>query len=52
MSAEAYHGNTDLTSQLSPALGTAQPLAPTCRTVPAPDFEDTVSRVLLGLLGE
>jgi len=37
VSAEAYHGNTALTSQLSPALGTAQPLGPWVRTVPAPD---------------
>jgi 4-aminobutyrate aminotransferase-like enzyme len=37
VSAEAYHGNTDLTSALSPALGSAQDLALDVRTVPAPD---------------
>ena len=37
VSAEAYHGNSALTSQLSPALGTAQPLGADVRTVPAPD---------------
>ncbi|MDR1823979.1 MAG: aminotransferase class III-fold pyridoxal phosphate-dependent enzyme [Bifidobacteriaceae bacterium] len=34
---EAYHGNTDLVSGLSPALGAAQPLGDGVRTVPAPD---------------
>lgn len=34
---EAYHGNTDLTSRVSPALGTAQPLARDMRMIPTPD---------------
>lgn len=34
---EAYHGTSELTSGVSPALGTGQPLAPTARLVPAPD---------------
>lgn len=34
---EAYHGNTDLVSGLSPALGTAQPLGLTMRMIPSPD---------------
>ncbi|WP_369370069.1 aspartate aminotransferase family protein [Promicromonospora sp. Populi] len=37
VSAEAYHGNTELTSALSPALGSAQDLALDVRTVAAPD---------------
>ncbi len=37
ISAEAYHGNTAMVSQLSPALGTAQALAPWMRVVPEPD---------------
>lgn len=37
VSAEAYHGNSALTSQLSPALGTAQQLGLEVRTVPVPD---------------
>jgi 4-aminobutyrate aminotransferase-like enzyme len=37
VTSEAYHGNTMLTSELSPALGTAQPLSRDVRTVPAPD---------------
>jgi 4-aminobutyrate aminotransferase-like enzyme len=37
VSAEAYHGNSALTAQLSPALGTAQHLGQEVRTVPAPD---------------
>lgn len=37
VTSEAYHGNTMLTSALSPALGTAQPLGRDVRTVPAPD---------------
>ncbi|MGN8245730.1 aspartate aminotransferase family protein [Cellulomonas soli] len=37
VSAEAYHGNSALTSQLSPALGTAQRLGLDVRTVPVPD---------------
>ncbi|WP_448058712.1 aspartate aminotransferase family protein [Cellulomonas hominis] len=37
VSAEAYHGNSMLTSQLSPALGTAQDLGVAIRTVAAPD---------------
>jgi 4-aminobutyrate aminotransferase-like enzyme len=35
--AEAYHGTSDLTSGVSPALGSGQPIAPTARLVPAPD---------------
>ncbi|MDR6793634.1 aspartate aminotransferase family protein [Arthrobacter sp. KFRI-F3372] len=34
---EAYHGTSELTSGISPALGTGQPLAPTARLVEAPD---------------
>lgn len=34
---EAYHGTSDLTSGVSPALGSGQPLAPTTRLVAAPD---------------
>lgn len=34
---EAYHGTSDLTSGVSPALGTGQPLSPTARLVAAPD---------------
>ncbi|WP_432563566.1 aspartate aminotransferase family protein [Kineococcus sp. SYSU DK003] len=34
---EAYHGTSDLTSGISPALGSGQPIAPTARLVPAPD---------------
>lgn len=37
VTAEAYHGNTALTSGFSPALGTAQPLGTQVRTVAAPD---------------
>ncbi len=37
ISAEAYHGNTAVVSGLSPALGTAQEVAPWVRTVPEPD---------------
>ncbi|QTE31416.1 aspartate aminotransferase family protein [Pengzhenrongella sicca] len=37
VTSEAYHGNTALTSELSPALGTAQPLGRDVRTVPSPD---------------
>lgn len=37
VSSEAYHGNSALTSLLSPALGTAQDLGTFVRTVPAPD---------------
>ena len=37
VTSEAYHGNTQLTSAFSPALGTAQPLGREVRTVPAPD---------------
>ena len=36
-SREAYHGTSDLTSGVSPALGSGQPLAPTARLVDAPD---------------
>lgn len=34
---EAYHGTSELTSGVSPALGTGQPLARTARLVAAPD---------------
>ncbi|GLW38797.1 aspartate aminotransferase family protein [Pectobacterium carotovorum subsp. carotovorum] len=34
---EAYHGTSDLTSGVSPALGSGQPLAATTRLVPPPD---------------
>lgn len=34
---EAYHGNSALTSKLSPALGTAQTLGLTMRMIPTPD---------------
>jgi 4-aminobutyrate aminotransferase-like enzyme len=34
---EAYHGTSELTSGVSPALGSGQPIAPTARLVPAPD---------------
>lgn len=34
---EAYHGTSALTSGVSPALGSGQPLSPTTRLVPAPD---------------
>lgn len=37
VTAEAYHGNTDLTSGLSPALGTAQPVGQAMRMIPTPD---------------
>ena len=37
VTSEAYHGNSALTSGISPALGTAQPLGRDVRTVPAPD---------------
>ncbi|MDQ1083066.1 MULTISPECIES: aspartate aminotransferase family protein [Microbacterium] len=37
VTAEAYHGTSDLTSGASPALGSGQPLAPEVRTVAAPD---------------
>lgn len=37
VSQEAYHGTSELTSGVSPALGSGQPLAPTTRTVLAPD---------------
>lgn len=36
-SREAYHGTSDLTSGVSPALGSGQPLASTARLVDAPD---------------
>lgn len=38
VSQEAYHGTSDLTSGASPALGSGQPLAPTTRLVPSPDY--------------
>ena len=34
---ESYHGTSDLTSGVSPALGSGQPISPTARLVPAPD---------------
>lgn len=34
---EAYHGTSQLTSGVSPALGSGQPLAATTRLVPSPD---------------
>nr|WP_197736992.1 aspartate aminotransferase family protein [Rhodococcus rhodnii] len=34
---EAYHGTSELTSSVSPALGSGQPIAPTARLVDAPD---------------
>ncbi|WOP17515.1 aspartate aminotransferase family protein [Raineyella sp. LH-20] len=34
---EAYHGNTDLVTGISPALGSGVPLGPDVWTVPAPD---------------
>lgn len=37
VTAEAYHGNSALTSGLSPALGTAQELGLTMRMIPTPD---------------
>ncbi|MCA6916208.1 aspartate aminotransferase family protein [Pectobacterium versatile] len=37
VSREAYHGTSDLTSGVSPALGSGQPLAATTRLVPPPD---------------
>lgn len=37
LTSEAYHGNTDLTSAHSPALGSNQPLDPTARLVGPPD---------------
>ncbi len=37
VSQEAYHGTSDLTSGVSPALGSGQPLATTTRLVPPPD---------------
>ena len=37
VTSEAYHGNSALTSKLSPALGTAQTLGLTMRMIPTPD---------------
>jgi 4-aminobutyrate aminotransferase-like enzyme len=37
VSTEAYHGTSALTSGVSPALGSGQPLPATTRLVPAPD---------------
>ena len=37
VSQEAYHGTSELTSGVSPALGSGQPLAATTRLVPSPD---------------
>lgn len=37
VSREAYHGTSALSSGVSPALGSGQPLASTTRRVPAPD---------------
>lgn len=44
VTAEAYHGNSALTSGLSPALGTAQDLGLTMRMIPTPD----TYRVMIG----
>lgn len=38
VSKEAYHGTSALTSGVSPALGSGQPLSPTTRMVAPPDF--------------
>lgn len=38
VSKEAYHGTSALTSGVSPALGSGQPLSPTTRLVAPPDF--------------
>ena len=38
VSREAYHGTSALTSGVSPALGSGQPLAPETRLVAPPDF--------------
>ncbi len=37
VTAEAYHGNSDLTAGISPSLGEGSPLDPWVRRVPAPD---------------
>ncbi len=37
VTSHAYHGGTVAISELSPSLGSGVPLAPTTRTVPAPD---------------
>lgn len=37
VTAEAYHGNTGLTSDISPALGSGSPLGAHVRVIPAPD---------------
>ncbi len=37
VSREAYHGTSALTSGVSPALGSGQPISPTARLVDAPD---------------
>jgi 4-aminobutyrate aminotransferase-like enzyme len=37
VTAEAYHGNSDLTASYSPSLGDHSPLGPWVRRVPAPD---------------
>lgn len=37
VTAEAYHGNTDLVSQLSPALGSGQTLHPAVRVISPPN---------------
>jgi 4-aminobutyrate aminotransferase-like enzyme len=37
VTAEAYHGNSDLTASLSPSLGVGSPLGTWVRRVPAPD---------------
>ncbi|KAB1663881.1 aspartate aminotransferase family protein [Pseudoclavibacter sp. CFCC 13611] len=39
VSSEAYHGNTDLTSRHSPALGGGQPLDAACRRVRVPSAD-------------
>lgn len=46
---ESYHGNTELTSAHSPALGGNQLLDPTARLVPAPDaYHEGVSEAEMG----
>lgn len=37
VTSEAYHGNTDLITKLSPSIGTDQPMAIDMRMIPTPD---------------
>lgn len=37
VTAEAYHGNTDLVTGLSPSIGEDVPMSPTMRMIPSPD---------------